>query len=226
MSDIELVVLDMAGTTVADDGLVVEAFTAAVGAVGVDKGGAEFERMLAYVKETMGQSKIVVFRALLDGDEERAQIANAAFEARYGQLIQSGHCAPIDGAERTIRALRADGVKVAFTTGFGRETQDAILTALGWEHLANVALTPEDAGRGRPFPDLVLAAVLRTQASDVRKVAVVGDTPSDILTGLRAGASVVAGVLTGAGGRRELEAAGATHVLDSIADLPGVLAGR
>jgi phosphonatase-like hydrolase len=226
VSDIELVVLDMAGTTVADDGLVVEAFTAAVGAVGVDKGGAEFERMLAYVKETMGQSKIVVFRALLDGDEERAQLANAAFEARYGQLIQSGHCTPIDGAERTIRALRADGVKVAFTTGFGRETQDAILTALGWEHLANVALTPEDAGRGRPFPDLVLAAVLRTQASDVRKVAVVGDTPSDVLTGLRAGASVVAGVLTGAGSRRELEAAGATHVLDSIADLPGVLAGR
>ncbi|HEY4454982.1 MAG TPA: phosphonatase-like hydrolase [Pseudonocardiaceae bacterium] len=226
MTDIELVVLDMAGTTVADDGLVVDAFTAAVGAVGVDKGGAEFERMLAYVQETMGQSKIVVFRALLDGDEERAQIANAAFETRYGQLIQSGHCAPIDGAERTIRALRADGVKVAFTTGFGRETQDAILTALGWEHLADVALTPADAGRGRPFPDLVLAAVLRTQASDVRKVAVVGDTPSDVLTGLRAGASVVAGVLTGAGSRRELEAAGATHVLDSIAELPGVLAGR
>ena len=99
MTDIELVVLDMAGTTVADDGLVVDAFTAAVGAVGVDKGGAEFERMLACVKETMGQSKIVVFRALLDGDEERAQIANAAFEARYGQLIQSGHCTPIDGAE-------------------------------------------------------------------------------------------------------------------------------
>jgi phosphonatase-like hydrolase len=223
VNEIELVVLDMAGTTVADDGLVVDAFTAAVGAVGVDKGGAEFERMLAYVQETMGQSKIVVFRALLGGDEERAQIANAAFEERYGQLIQSGHCTPIDGAEQTIRALRAAGRKVAFTTGFGRETQDAILTALGWEHLADLALTPSDAGRGRPFPDMVLAAVLRTQATDVRRVAVVGDTSSDILTGLRAGASIVAGVLTGAGSRHELETAGATHVLDSIAELPGIL---
>ncbi|HEY4021260.1 MAG TPA: phosphonatase-like hydrolase [Pseudonocardiaceae bacterium] len=223
MIDIELVVLDMAGTTVADDGLVIDAFTAAVGAVGVDGRGAEFERMLGYVKETMGQSKIVVFRALLGGDEERAQLANAAFEARYGQLIQSGQCAPIDGAEDTIRALRAEGRKVAFTTGFGRETQDAILTALGWEHLADVALTPEDAGRGRPFPDLVLAAVLRTQASDVRKVAVVGDTPSDVLTGLRAGASIVAGVLTGSCDKHELETAGATHVLNSVADLPGIL---
>lgn len=223
MSDIELVVLDMAGTTVADDGLVVDAFTAAVGAVGVDKGGAEFERMLAYVKETMGQSKIVVFRALLGGDEERAQLANAAFEARYGQLIQSGQCAPIDGAEATIRALRAEGRKVALTTGFGQETQEAILTALGWEHLADLALTPADAGRGRPFPDLVLTAVLRTQATDVRNVAVVGDTPSDVFTGLRAGASIVAGVLTGAGDKHELETAGATHVLNSVVDLPGIL---
>lgn len=223
MTDIELVVLDMAGTTVADDGLVIEAFTAAVGAVGIAAGSAEFERMLGYVKETMGQSKIVVFRALLDGDEERAQMANAAFEQCYGQLIQSGHCTPIDGAEATIRALRAQGRKVAFTTGFGRETQDAILTALGWEHLADVALTPEDAGRGRPFPDLVLAAVLRTQISDVRKVAVVGDTPSDVLTGLRAGASIVAGVLTGAGDKHELETAGATHVLNSVAELPAIL---
>jgi phosphonatase-like hydrolase len=221
--DIELVVLDMAGTTVADDGLVIDAFTAAVGAVGVDGHGPEFERMLGYVKETMGQSKIVVFRALLDGDEERAQLANAAFEQRYGQLIQSGRCTPIDGAEDTIRALRAEGRKVAFTTGFGRETQDAILTALGWEHLADVALTPADAGRGRPFPDLVLAAVLRTQASDVRKVAVVGDTPSDVLTGLRAGASIVAGVLTGSCDKHELETAGATHVLNSVADLPSIL---
>jgi phosphonatase-like hydrolase len=179
--------------------------------------------MLAYVTETMGQSKIVVFRALFDGDEERAQFANSAFETRYGQLIHSGRCTPIDGAEETIRALRAEGRKVAFTTGFGRETQDAILTALGWEHLADVALTPQDAGRGRPFPDLVLAAVLRTQAGDVRKVAVVGDTPSDVLTGLRAGASIVAGVLTGSGAKHELETAGATHVLNSVADLPGIL---
>ena len=223
MTGIELVVLDMAGTTVADDGLVIDAFTAAVGTVGVARGSAEFERMLTYVNDTMGQSKIVVFRALLDGDEERAQLANAAFEARYGQLIQSGQCSPIDGAEETIRALRAQGRKVAFTTGFGRETQDAILTALGWEHLADVALTPADAGRGRPFPDLVLAAVLRTQASDVRKVAVVGDTPSDVLTGLRAGASIVAGVLTGSCAKHELEAAGATHVLNSVVELPGIL---
>lgn len=47
-----------------------------------------------------------------------------------------------------------------------------------------------------------------------------------MLTGTRAGASVVAGVLTGAHGAERLTADGATHVLGSIAELPALLAGR
>lgn len=223
MTDIELVVLDMAGTTVADDGVVVEAFTAAIGAVGVAPDDARFPAMLDYVHATMGQSKISVFRSLVDGDETRAQRANREFERSYGELVRSGRCAPIDGAAETIRQLRADGVKVALTTGFAPATRDAILDALGWRELAEVALSPADAGRGRPYPDLVLHAVLRLEVSDVRRVAVAGDTPSDVRTGLRAGASVVAGVLTGAGRRDDLEAAGATHVLESVTQLPTVI---
>jgi phosphoglycolate phosphatase-like HAD superfamily hydrolase len=48
---------------------------------------------------------------------------------------------------------------------------------------------------------------------------VLGDTPSDIESGRRAGAGLVAGVLTGRATRDEFEAAKAPHVLDTIADL-------
>ena len=65
---------------------------------------------------------------------------------------------------------------------------------------------------------------MRLGIDDVRSLAVAGDTANDLLAGWRAGAGVVAGVLTGAHGRAALEAAPHTHVLDSIADLPGVLA--
>ncbi|MGW1990170.1 phosphonatase-like hydrolase [Embleya sp. NBC_00888] len=225
MTHYQLAVLDMAGTTVADDGLVVEAFTRAIGAAGVEVGSADFEHKLGYVHATMGESKITVFRALLDGDEERAQAANLAFEAAYADLVAAGRCAPIEGAEAAVRALRADGVKVALTTGFGRPTQDAILASLGWTDLADLTLCPADAGRGRPYPDLVLTAVLRLGVEDLRAVAVVGDTAFDVLTGLRSGASIAAGVLTGAHDRAALEAAGATHVLGSIRDLPALLQG-
>jgi phosphoglycolate phosphatase-like HAD superfamily hydrolase len=59
--------------------------------------------------------------------------------------------------------------------------------------------------------------------ADVRELAVAGDTRSDIESGLRAGAGLVAGVLTGGTPREELAAVGATHVLDSVTELPALL---
>ncbi|MFJ6382137.1 phosphonatase-like hydrolase [Kitasatospora sp. NPDC092039] len=221
-TDIRLVVLDMAGTTVADDGLVEQAFTAAAAKLGVEAGSPEFGPMLAHVRATMGESKISVFRHLF-GEEEKAQLANAAFEAAYDGLVDAGHCAPLPGAAEAIAELRGRGRKVVLTTGFSRTTQDRILDALGWQSVADLTLCPAEAGRGRPYPDLVLTALLRTGTDSVRQVAVAGDTGYDMLTGTRAGATVVAGVLTGAHDEARLRADGATHVLASIADLPAVL---
>ncbi|MGW7553320.1 phosphonatase-like hydrolase [Streptomyces rimosus] len=223
---VSLVVLDMAGTTVADGGLVEQAFGAAAGRLGVVAGSAEHAEQLAYVRATMGESKISVFRHLY-GDEQRARRANAAFEEAYGELVDGGRIAPVPGAREAIEALRDAGRTVVLTTGFARVTQDAILDALGWRDLAALTLCPADAGgRGRPYPDLVLTALLRTGAADsVRQVAVAGDTSYDMLSGRRAGASVVAGVLTGAHDEAALRAAGATHVLGSVAELPALLEG-
>lgn len=211
---VDLVVFDLAGTTVRDDGLVEEAFRQAIGDASDD--------MLDYVRATMGESKISVFRHLL-GDEGRAQRANAGFEAAYAGLVDAGRCEAIPGAADVVRGLRERGVKTVLTTGFSRDTADRILDGLGWRDLADLTLCPAEAGRGRPYPDLVLTAVLRLEVDDVREVATVGDTRYDILCGLRAGARTVVGVLTGAHDRATLDAAGATHVLDDITELPGVL---
>src|SRR5689334_14008299 len=67
----QLACIDMAGTTIRDEGLVDQAFTVAVAGEGVAPGTAEYERMRAVVRKTQGQSKIEVFRLLLDGNEER-----------------------------------------------------------------------------------------------------------------------------------------------------------
>ncbi|GAA2799114.1 phosphonatase-like hydrolase [Streptomyces showdoensis] len=215
-----LVVLDMAGTTVADGGLVEQAFTAAAERLGEDPA-----TMIDYVRATMGESKISVFRHLFGGDEQRARQANLAFEEAYGELVADGRIAALPGAAEAIAALREQGRTVVLTTGFARVTQDAILDALGWRELVALTLCPADAGgRGRPYPDMVLAALLRTGAvDDVRRVAVAGDTSYDMLSGVRSGAGIVAGVLTGAHGETALREHGATHVLASVAGLPGLL---
>ena len=221
MQSIELAVLDMAGTTVTDDGLVLRAFDEAASALDVPESGPERDAARTYVLDTMGQSKIEVFRHLF-GTEDRAQQANTTFEQAYTDSIDGG-VAEVPGAADAMARLRAAGVKVALTTGFSAGTQQRIIGALGWTDIADLVLAPGEGGRGRPYPDMVLNALLRTGIDDVAKVAVLGDTSSDILSGLRAGASLVAGTLTGAHDADALHAAGATHVVPSVADFPDLI---
>ncbi|SMQ74903.1 phosphonatase-like hydrolase [Agreia sp. VKM Ac-1783] len=213
---VELVVLDMAGTTVVDDGIVEQAFERAARRSGLAS-TRPLEESLQYVRDTMGQSKIEVFRYLTRGDEDAAHAANTAFEAAYAELIDEIGVDPIAGAGDAIDALRASGIKVALTTGFSPVTRDAVLARLGWQ--VDAALSPADAGRGRPAPDLVLTALMATGASSVASVVVVGDTMSDMRSGRNAGAGLVVGVTTGAHNREQLEAAGADVVLDSVCEL-------
>ena len=141
--------LDMAGTTVADDGSVIAAFSAAVEQFGLPEGTPGYDDALAYVRETMGQSKIEVFRHIL-GAEDAAQQANAAFEEHYARSVRGGDVEPLPGATETFAALRAAGIKVCLATGFSPATRDALLDALGWRPLVDLVLppTPAVAARG------------------------------------------------------------------------------
>ena len=210
--------LDMAGTTVADDGSVIAAFSAAVEQFGLPPGTPGYADALAYVQQTMGQSKIEVFRHIL-GAEEAARQANGAFEEHYAASVRAGAVAALPGATATFAALRAAGIRVCLATGFSPATRDALLDALGWRPLIDLALSPADAGRGRPWPDLPLTALLRLGGGAVSELAVAGDTASDVESGLRAGAGLVAGVLTGSASREDLERAKAPVILDTIAGL-------
>jgi phosphoglycolate phosphatase len=216
MTRITVACLDMAGTTVRDDGTVMEAFTAAIAEQNLAAGA--YDRAMTAVRSSMGQSKIEVFRRIL-GDESAARKANDAFEDRYAAAVRSGAIAPLPGAEDTIMRLRDAGIRVCLATGFSPATRDAIIDELAWGRLIDLALSPADAGRGRPWPDLPLTALLKLRGGAVSELAVAGDTTSDIQSGLRAGATVVAGVLTGADSRADLERAGAPLILDTIADI-------
>jgi phosphoglycolate phosphatase len=216
-ASIKLACVDMAGTVMRDDGIVIDAFATALRAVGVE--GPRFEEAMDYAHKTMGLSKGVVFKALLN-DDNLVEQALAAFDAAIEAAIGQDRVTEIPGARAALGALRAAGLKVCLTTGFTDKVQRAVIEHLGWDEITDFFLAPSDTVRGRPYPDMVLSAILRAQVDDVREVAVVGDTANDLWSGYRAGASVVAGVLTGSHDRAELERAPHTHILSSIVDFP------
>ena len=217
---ITLACLDLAGTTVADEDAVKTAFAEAIATLGVVSGTSAYERAMTRIRGARGRPKIDIFRDLFPGDEARAQAAHLAFERSYDAGIDRNGVRPVPGAGEAIDKLVGSGVRVCLMTGFSRTTLGRVIDALDWWQRIDLAMCPADVSRGRPWPDLVLTAALRLGVEDVRHVAVCGDTESDMRCGCRAGASVVAGVRTGAHDPSRLRRAGATHILDSVAGLP------
>ncbi|WP_043619878.1 HAD-IA family hydrolase [Nonomuraea candida] len=227
MSDvvpIKLACLDLAGTTVGDIAMVERAFAEAIATQGIVPGTGAYARAMVHVHRSRGCPKIDVFRGIFPGNEAQAQAANLTFERSYEGALERAGLVPMPGVLEVLDKLRGTGIKLAVITGFSRTTLSRVLSMLGWHDKIDLAISPEDAGgRGRPWPDMVLHAVLRLGVDDVRQVAVIGDSESDMLAGKRAGASIVAGVMTGVHSKERLLKGGATHILDSIADFPSLI---
>ena len=216
--NVEMVAFDVAGTVLNDDGLVIAAFKNAFEATQPDLWPTHGEQWTQYAIDTMGQSKIHVFTELL-GDAEKAHTANVAFEESYVSEIAEVGAVAIAGAEDLFKYLRAKGVAIALTTGFSRSTLDTLLIELGWKDLIDISVTPGEAGRGRPHPDMLQKAATTLGITNPASVIVVGDTAADMQAAVSFGAGQAIGVLTGAHDEHRPHDAGATSVINSVADL-------
>ena len=217
-----MVAFDVAGTTLNDDGIVIAAFKNAFEATQPDLWPSKGEIWTQYAIDTMGQSKIHVFTELL-GDAEKAYQANVAFEESYISEIAEIGATPIIGAEELFSELRKQGIAVVLTTGFSRSTLDVLLETLNWRDLIDLSVTPSEVERGRPFPDMLNFAAKQLMISAPENTMVVGDTAADMQAGIAFGAGHIVGVLSGAHDRETLHNAGATQIINSVANLPSLI---
>ncbi len=222
MAEIKLVVLDVAGTTAQDDGLVVTAFQIAMSPT--NPSAEELEEMTNYVIATMGQRKIDVFTHLCDGDYDEAIAAHDRFVESYIDLVAEGELRECDGVSDFFVELRKRGIGIGITTGFPREILDPIIYELGWEELIDFSVAASEVAEGRPAPDMILKTLemynkFHRVNLDCTLVAVAGDTQSDMKAAISAGVAVILGVTSGAHSEEELRAAGATEVSSTVLTL-------
>jgi phosphonatase-like hydrolase len=221
---IQLVALDIAGTTVEEHQAVYRALEDSVVAYGATPTRADIDAW-------MGAGKREAIEALLTPSNQPegppAELVDAAlsdFRNRLAAAYRATPPTPIPGTVETLTRLRAAGIKVALTTGFDREVTDGLLSTLGWdESLLDAVICIDDVGQGRPAPYMIFRAMEATGVLDVTRVLTAGDTVRDLEAGSNAGASLVLGVLTGGGSEASLTAAPHTHLLASIADIPDLL---
>jgi len=224
MGLIKLAIFDVAGTTAKDDGLVLKAFQLAISTVGVSPDSPEMATMSAYVNATMGERKIDVFLHLFDGDRIKADLVHDAFISSYLNLIKVGELEEFEGVTQFFADLHAENIGIALTTGFPREILDVIIDSLNWRSIIDVSVAASEVPHGRPAPDMVLKAIQifntdKAPHLSPADVVVIGDTQSDMQSGIRSGARYVVGVTSGAHTKEELIAAGATSVIESATQL-------
>ena len=219
---IELVVFDMAGTTVRDQDDVGACFRATLAAAGVAVDVAAADAVMGLPKpEAIRRMLTGVGRSDLLADVDRIH-ADFVGRMRHHYTTHPG-VGEVPGAAAVFAELRRAGVKVALNTGFSRAVTQALLDRLGWSGsppAVDASVCSDEVPRGRPYPDMVWHLMRQLGVSDARNVAKVGDTPVDLEEGTSAGCGLVIGVTSGRGRREQLLAAPHTHLVASVVDVP------
>ncbi len=220
MNNIQLVVFDIAGTTVRDTGNVAKAFIDAFNAFNIDV-------PVTTVNQVMGFRKIDAIRMLLPG--ENGLLAERVHEAFTRNMLawyeNDPELTPLPEVEAVFLLLKQCGIKIALNTGFTRAVTNAILQRLQWNvpETIDMVVCSDEVPEGRPQPFMIETIMKQLGISDSKAVVKVGDTKVDVEEGRNAACGLVVSVTTGAYSRSELELCKPDYIIDSMAGLPALL---
>lgn len=153
-----------------------------------------------------------------EGDARLEELVRAKQRRALAEI--AAHGAVFPGAVEAIRACRDRGVLTALATSASAGTCTAFLDRLEVEAPFQ-AVVNGDGRRGKPAPDIFLEAGA-SLGTPMEQTWVVEDSVAGVTAGIAAGAQVVA--VTGTHDRQALVAAGAEGVVESVAELPALLA--
>ncbi|HVY93641.1 MAG TPA: HAD hydrolase-like protein [Bryobacteraceae bacterium] len=222
---IRLIVFDVGGTIIQDRGDVPEAFIGAFAKRGMTVTPEEIAKWRGAAKREVVR-RFAAERSKAKGAELDKLVAAiyADFNARTIEAYRA--VPPITGAEAAFEKLRARGILLTASTGFGHEIAASIFQRLGWEKYFVTVVTGDDVKDGRPAPYMIFRAMEAAKVTSVAEVMAVGDTPLDLQAGANAGARAVVGVLSGASKRERLEPEPHTDIIASVAELPELVASK
>ena len=153
----------------------------------------------------------------LIGEKAAAEQGEAIREAEadaYEELI--GEVEPLEGARELIEKLKEEGSTVILASSAKEAEVEHYIDLLDARELVDDWTTSADVEHTKPDPDLVHAAL--EKANDGNPSVMVGDSVWDVKAARAAGLPTLA-VLTGGFSEDELREAGASQVVESIADL-------
>jgi phosphoglycolate phosphatase-like HAD superfamily hydrolase len=222
-SRVSLVCCDLVGIVI-DNSVVERAFAEAIAAQGLVAGTQSYTRAMVMFDRSRGRPPQDIMHDVFDGDAARSGVASMSFDQSFRAAAERFGVVTPESFRAALGQLAAAGVKLCLLTSLSRGATGPLADRLRREGLGDLVLCGDDAPRRFPWPDLVLTAILRLGAGDVRDVAVIGATDSCVESGRRAGAGLIVGLADGPRRAEALQKAGATHILTSLAELHALVA--
>jgi len=223
MKSIELIVFDIAGTTVKDNGEIVFAFQQAM----KEKG---YEIPEEKVEPLKGYKKTDAIRMMLEEYESgTARITEEyinTIHERFLQLMMEHYSTtkelqPLPHAEEVFAYCRSNGIKIGLDTGFSTDITNVIIDRLAWlkDGKVDYVVSSNEVPAGRPAPFMIQKMMKAANVDDPRKVIKLGDTEVDVNEGKNAGCLYSIGVTTGAFTREALEPYEPSFIIDDLNEL-------
>jgi len=164
----------------------------------IGMGGDKLMPLVAGIKEDSPEGKKI--------SQRRAEVFKGAWLPRLQ---------PFPGARDLVARLVDDGFTIAVASSAKEDELHPLLEVACVADLIPMRTSSDDADRSKPDPDIVTAAIERTQCPHERTV-MIGDTPYDVEAATRAGIQIIA--LTCGGWKRE-DLSGAVAVYADPEDL-------
>jgi phosphoglycolate phosphatase len=168
----------------------------------------------AVVREYVGLGLPNLMEALVPGAPTADAVAR--YRAHHSSVMLAG-TRLMPGVAETLAGLFRRGVKMAVCSNKAVHFTKQLVRELGLAEMFDAVLGPEDVGRPKPDPAMLLEAVRRLGVPKDETV-YVGDMAVDVHTAKAAGIAVWL-VPGGASGRESPTAAGPDRVLTGIAEM-------
>jgi phosphonatase-like hydrolase len=235
MPKIQLVVFDMAGTTVKDENEVQDCFFEAIANTGLKVETEQINVMMGWAKKRVFQT---LWKEHLGEDHpdysEKVEASFAKFKQVLEHHYHTASVKPTEGCLEVFDWLKSKQIKIALNTGFYREVTNIILHRLGWskdfneqyiggkDSIIQASVTPSEIfeNEGRPAPFMIQKAMYRLQIFDPQTVIHIGDTPADLAAGIYANCLRSFGVTNGTHTEAELAQFPNHGLLSSLQELP------
>ncbi len=217
---IELVVFDMAGTTVDEGNVVYKTVRAAINGFGYDVTQEQVQATGAGKEKSQAIRDVLALDGNVHSEKEVAAIFDD-FRKRLEQAYRELDVREQDGASEVFATLRLRGIKVVLNTGYDRATAQALINKIGWKigNDFDALITASDVANGRPAPDMIRKAMELTGVASPGAVAKVGDSQIDIEEGKNAECGLTIGITTGAQTASQLQRSLPTEIINHLSEI-------